>query len=182
MTDPAHAELIRAMCEFDLLGFQTEDDRTAFADYVLRQAGGRALDDGRLQAFGRTVKTGVYPIGVHVDEVRARGGGARQPALCDAAARQPARAAADPQRRPAGLFQGPAPALHRVRAVPGAVSAAPGQRGVHADRAAIARRHRDVSRDPPRTGSRGRPHQRPLRRSGLDAAALSEPRLRAQLR
>jgi trehalose 6-phosphate synthase len=71
MTDPAHAELIRAMCHFDLLGFQTEDDRSAFADYVLRQAGGAALDGGRLEAFGRTVKTGVYPIGVHVHEVRS---------------------------------------------------------------------------------------------------------------
>ena len=59
-----------------MLGFQTEDDRTAFADYVLRQAGGSALDGGRLAAFERTVKTGVYPIGVHVDEVRARGRGA----------------------------------------------------------------------------------------------------------
>ncbi len=70
MTNPAHAELIRAMCHFDLLGFQTETDRLAFADYLLREAGGTALDDGRLNAFDRTVKTGVYPIGVHVDEVR----------------------------------------------------------------------------------------------------------------
>lgn len=72
MTIPAHAELIRAMCAFDLLGFQTETDRTAFADYVLRQAGGEALGDGTLRVFGRVVKTGVYPIGVHVDEVRAQ--------------------------------------------------------------------------------------------------------------
>jgi trehalose 6-phosphate synthase len=70
MTDPAHEELVRAMCQFDLLGFQTEDDRSAFTDYVLRQAGGSALDGGLLKVFDRTVKTGVYPIGVHVDEVR----------------------------------------------------------------------------------------------------------------
>jgi trehalose 6-phosphate synthase len=70
MTNPAHADLIRAMCRFDLLGFQTETDRTAFADYVLREAGGIAPHDGRLSVFGYTVKTGVYPIGVHVDEVR----------------------------------------------------------------------------------------------------------------
>ncbi|HEY2618332.1 MAG TPA: trehalose-6-phosphate synthase [Acetobacteraceae bacterium] len=70
MTNPAHETLIRAMCQFDLLGFQTEDDRTAFADYLLRQAGGKALDGGVLAAFGRTVNTGVYPIGVHVDQIR----------------------------------------------------------------------------------------------------------------
>ena len=72
MTIPAHIELIRAMCAFDLLGFQTETDRTAFTDYVLRHAGGSPLGDGALRVFDRVVKTGVYPIGVHVDEVRAQ--------------------------------------------------------------------------------------------------------------
>ena len=71
MTIPAHAELIRAMCQFDLLGFQTETDRTAFLDYVLRHAGGRAAGDGRL-CLRPHGATGVYPIGVHVDEVRRR--------------------------------------------------------------------------------------------------------------
>jgi trehalose 6-phosphate synthase len=70
MTNPAHAELIRAMCRFDLLGFQTETDRTAFADYLLRETGGASLDAEHLSAFGGTVKAGVYPIGVHVDAVR----------------------------------------------------------------------------------------------------------------
>jgi len=71
MTVPAHAALVRAMCGFDLLGFQTETDRTAFADYVTRVSGGTVLQDGRLAAFGRVVKTGVYPIGVHIDAARA---------------------------------------------------------------------------------------------------------------
>jgi len=70
MTVPAHAELARALCHFDLIGFQTEANRTAFEDYVLREAGGRRLPDGRLAAFGRAVRTGVYPIGVNVEEVR----------------------------------------------------------------------------------------------------------------
>jgi trehalose 6-phosphate synthase len=72
MTVPAHAELIRAMCTYDILGFQTETDRTAFCDYVVRQAGGTARRDGTLHVFERTLKTGVFPIGVHVDEVRAQ--------------------------------------------------------------------------------------------------------------
>lgn len=70
MTIPAHTELIRAMCAFDLLGFQTEADRTAFSDYVVRHAGGEAGHGGTLHVFGRSLKTGVFPIGVHVDEVR----------------------------------------------------------------------------------------------------------------
>jgi trehalose 6-phosphate synthase len=69
-TVPAHGELIRAMCQFDVVGFQTEDDRAAFSDYLLRQSGVADLGGGVLTAFGRTVKTGVYPIGVHVDEIR----------------------------------------------------------------------------------------------------------------
>jgi trehalose 6-phosphate synthase len=72
MTVPSHETLVRAMCQYDLLGFQTETDRTAFADYVVRHAGGTVLDDGRLRAFDRVVRAGVYPIGVHVDEVRAQ--------------------------------------------------------------------------------------------------------------
>ena len=72
MTIPAHAELIRAMCAFNVLGFQTETDRTAFVDYVVRLAAGTVSPDGTLRVFERVVKTGVFPIGVHVDEVRAQ--------------------------------------------------------------------------------------------------------------
>jgi trehalose 6-phosphate synthase len=77
MTIPAHAELIRAMSAYDLLGFQTDTDRTAFVDYVLRHAGGTAQPwgghpDGAVSVFDHVVRTGVYPIGVHVDEVRAQ--------------------------------------------------------------------------------------------------------------
>jgi trehalose 6-phosphate synthase len=70
MTIPAHAELFRAMCRYDLLGFQTEVDRAAFIDYAVRHAGGSVHAD-RLSIYDRVVRTGVYPIGVHVDEVRA---------------------------------------------------------------------------------------------------------------
>lgn len=70
MTVPAHKAVVRAMCEYDLLGFQTETDRTAFVDYVVRYAGGTMRDDCWLRAFDRIVRVGVYPIGVHVDEVR----------------------------------------------------------------------------------------------------------------
>ena len=71
MTIPAHAELVRDMAAYDLIGFQTEPDRTAFADYIRRQAGGEDAGEGRLRAFGRVFRTGIYPIGVHVAEARA---------------------------------------------------------------------------------------------------------------
>jgi trehalose 6-phosphate synthase len=70
MTVPAHAELVRAMCAFDLLGFQTAVDKTAFTDYVMRQTGGTMPAEDRLAACGRVLATGVYPIGVHLREAR----------------------------------------------------------------------------------------------------------------
>ena len=73
-TIPCHADLVRAMCHYDLLGFQTESDRAAFLDYTIRWSGGSMIADGVFSAYGRVVKTGVYPIGVHVEEVRAQAG------------------------------------------------------------------------------------------------------------
>lgn len=72
MTIPAHAELFRSMCAFDLLGFQTETDRAGFLDYAVRHAAGVPGADGAVAVSGRTVRTGVYPIGVNVAEVRAQ--------------------------------------------------------------------------------------------------------------
>ncbi len=71
MTVPAHAALVAAMASYDLIGFQTEPDRTAFADYLVREAGGERAGPDLLRGFGRTLRTGVYPIGVHVDAARA---------------------------------------------------------------------------------------------------------------
>ncbi|ALS61462.1 alpha,alpha-trehalose-phosphate synthase (UDP-forming) [Pandoraea norimbergensis] len=70
MTVPPHEALVRAMCEYDLVGFQTEPDRTAFTDYLVRYAGGTLHDDGTVTAYGRTFRTGVYPIGVYPDEIQ----------------------------------------------------------------------------------------------------------------
>ena len=53
MTIPSHAALIRSMCAYDLLGFQTEIDRAAFIDYVLRHADGVA---GRRRGRGPGVR------------------------------------------------------------------------------------------------------------------------------
>src|SRR3984885_7600844 len=72
MTIPSHAALIRSMWAYDLLGFHTEIARTAFLDYVLRHAGGLSVDANTVAVFGRTVRTGIYPIGVNVEEVRAQ--------------------------------------------------------------------------------------------------------------
>ena len=70
MTLPVHAELARSLCQYDLIGFQTETDRRAFEDYILREADGHIMPGRALVAFGRVLRTGVFPIGVQVEEIR----------------------------------------------------------------------------------------------------------------
>ena len=63
ITLPGHRQLVEAMFDYDLVGFQTEDYRQAFEDYVVAEAGGEAQGH-ELKAFGRTLKTGAFPIGI----------------------------------------------------------------------------------------------------------------------
>ncbi|MEN5147142.1 alpha,alpha-trehalose-phosphate synthase (UDP-forming) [Brevundimonas diminuta] len=67
VTLPHHRRLVESMFDFDLLGFQTREWLGLFQRYVEVEAGGRVLDDGGLEAFGRSVKAGVFPIGIDVD-------------------------------------------------------------------------------------------------------------------
>jgi trehalose 6-phosphate synthase len=66
---PPHDDLVKSLCCYDLIGFQTAGDLVSFKDYVIRQAGGKATEDGRVQAYGRSLQAGVYPIGVFPDEI-----------------------------------------------------------------------------------------------------------------
>src|SRR3984893_2802325 len=63
---PNHRELIAALCAYDLVGFQTAADLEGFRDYLLRQGGGEDLGGGRLRAFRRTFRAGVFPVGLDV--------------------------------------------------------------------------------------------------------------------
>jgi len=84
MTIPVHAQLARSLCQYDLIGFQTENDRRSFEDYILREADGHLLPGRSLVAFGRVVRTGVYPIGVQTEDIRRQ---AEAPANCPQMAR-----------------------------------------------------------------------------------------------
>jgi trehalose 6-phosphate synthase len=66
---PNHQELIRSLCAYDLVGFQTQSDLDGFRDYLLRWVGGEELERGVLRAFGRIVRTQVCPIGIDVTAV-----------------------------------------------------------------------------------------------------------------
>ena len=71
MTLSSHEALVRGLFAYDLVGFQTEADVRAFRDYVVNEAGGVLHGDGSLEAFGRTIRAGAFPIGLDLDEFRA---------------------------------------------------------------------------------------------------------------
>ncbi|MGH8482217.1 MAG: alpha,alpha-trehalose-phosphate synthase (UDP-forming), partial [Nevskiaceae bacterium] len=62
-TLPGHEALVRALFEYDLLGFQTPQDLQRFCDYVEREARG-SVRGGRVRAWGREVQAGAFPVGV----------------------------------------------------------------------------------------------------------------------
>ena len=66
-TLPVHDVIVRAMFAYDLIGFQTEADRTCFFNYVVTEAGGAVHEDGRVSAFGRTIVAEVFPIGIDAE-------------------------------------------------------------------------------------------------------------------
>lgn len=68
-TVPPHEELIKAMCSYDIVGFQTEADKQSFVDYVERGHLGHLSEDGMLQAHGHMLKVGAYPIGIYPDAI-----------------------------------------------------------------------------------------------------------------
>ncbi|HVC30482.1 MAG TPA: trehalose-6-phosphate synthase [Steroidobacteraceae bacterium] len=67
---PTFAEILRALLAYDLVGFQTETDRESFLGAVRSLWGAQTVgEDGAVNANGRTVRTGVYPIGVDVEGI-----------------------------------------------------------------------------------------------------------------
>jgi trehalose 6-phosphate synthase len=66
---PHYDALLKSLCAYDLVGFQTVEDLTAFRDAILRGANGKVLAKGRLRAFGRILRSGAFPIGVNPDAI-----------------------------------------------------------------------------------------------------------------
>ncbi|MHB8530062.1 MAG: alpha,alpha-trehalose-phosphate synthase (UDP-forming), partial [Caulobacteraceae bacterium] len=63
-TLPRHRQLVEALFSYDLVGFQSDEWLWAFESYVLGESGGGWALDGRLEAFGTTLRAQVFPIGL----------------------------------------------------------------------------------------------------------------------
>ncbi|MGA3251288.1 MAG: trehalose-6-phosphate synthase, partial [Paraburkholderia sp.] len=66
---PPHEELVKAMCSYDVVGFQTEADRQSFVDYIERGQHGTSSEDGMVHAYNRFLKVAAYPIGIYPDAI-----------------------------------------------------------------------------------------------------------------
>ncbi|MDR9888979.1 alpha,alpha-trehalose-phosphate synthase [Pseudenterobacter timonensis] len=78
---PPHEELLEQLCDYDLLGFQTENDRLAFLDSLSGKTR-LTTHEGKLHsAWGKNFRTEVYPIGIEPDEIAADAAGPLPPKL-----------------------------------------------------------------------------------------------------
>jgi trehalose 6-phosphate synthase len=59
---PNHAELVRSLCAFDLIGFQTNRDLQAFVDYITVEANGKIGDGGMIEVHGQRMRAAAFPI------------------------------------------------------------------------------------------------------------------------
>jgi trehalose 6-phosphate synthase len=63
---PNHDRLIPTLCQYDLAGFQTEDDVTNFLRYLAKECGLRARD-GVVDVGSHTLQVDAFPVGVETD-------------------------------------------------------------------------------------------------------------------
>lgn len=76
---PVYTELLRDLCKYDVLGFQTANDLNSFRDSIAYTWGRDAVrDPDCVQVDGRRVRAAVYPIGVDVEAIRAEAEASRQ--------------------------------------------------------------------------------------------------------
>jgi len=67
MALPRHERLVEALCAYDLVGFQTDENRDAFLRCVV-QIGNGAIEDGSgFAAFGRRGRAETFPIGIDTE-------------------------------------------------------------------------------------------------------------------
>ncbi len=62
-TLPHHREILGGLAQYDLVGFQTENDRENFAHYLMTQ-GAAHTRNGAFEFDGRQVRLGVFPVGI----------------------------------------------------------------------------------------------------------------------
>jgi trehalose 6-phosphate synthase len=65
---PKHERIILSLCHYDLVGFQTDNDADNLADYLAKECRMPARDRRTFIAGQRTLRIGVFPVGVEMTE------------------------------------------------------------------------------------------------------------------
>ncbi len=65
---PGHDWLMKGLCSYNVVGFQSEADHQHFCRYIEAEAHAQNMGDGRWRVFNRTVHAGAFPIGIDVEE------------------------------------------------------------------------------------------------------------------
>ncbi len=68
---PGHDWLLRGLCAYNVVGFQSRTDHEHFCRYIEHEARAQSIGEGRWRVFNRTVRAGAFPIGIDVDEFTA---------------------------------------------------------------------------------------------------------------
>jgi trehalose 6-phosphate synthase len=68
---PNHRDLVAAMLAYDLIGFQTDEDRQNFSDYVTHELGYATEDEVIVSEFGVS-RIAAFPIGIDTNSFAAR--------------------------------------------------------------------------------------------------------------
>ncbi len=68
---PHHFDLVDAMLAYDLIGFQTDDDRRNFEDYLESELGFAVNNSAVMSRYGVT-QLATFPIGIDADDFAAR--------------------------------------------------------------------------------------------------------------
>ncbi len=68
---PEHQRLARAMCDYDVLGFQSTHDRCNFTRYLAEDYGAVLRDAENVEAFGKAISAKAYPIGIDAEAFEA---------------------------------------------------------------------------------------------------------------
>jgi trehalose 6-phosphate synthase len=67
-TLPGHDKLMADLCDYDLVGLQTDNDVRALRHYFTEEAGHTANGGGAVMAGGRTVRIAAFPIGIDTEK------------------------------------------------------------------------------------------------------------------
>ena len=68
---PRYTDLVRDLCQYDLVGFQTDEDLRSFLSCVEQPESRLGSSRQRIEVAGRSIRIGAYPIGVDVEAVGA---------------------------------------------------------------------------------------------------------------